>query len=223
MKKLISYNIILILFLLSCYSTLAQESNVINYKKFRYTKFLSVGGSSFDVNGFPSSPSYTSLELRLGTGIVKSVGKYFDLKSGLNIGLKVKRKSYFFGPSRQFTYKPWAMPSLDEAASNRSHLFIDIPLSMQFNYPRYRLGLKGGLNFRFWAPNDKSVDVLTGRSEIGMLGGISYNLIKKINIGLEYYYGLTDIWGGSYYENNSHLIEYYVRNQFAQIAIEHTF
>jgi hypothetical protein len=83
MKKLISYNIILILFLLSCYSTLAQESNVINYKKFRYTKFLSVGGSSFDVNGFPSSPSYTSLELRLGTGIVKSVGKYFDLNQDL--------------------------------------------------------------------------------------------------------------------------------------------
>ncbi|MCW5912070.1 MAG: hypothetical protein KIT62_13430 [Cyclobacteriaceae bacterium] len=186
-------------------------------------KFLSVGGSSFDVNGLPSSPSYASLELRLGTGIVKPIGKYFDLKSGLNIGLKVKRKSYFFGPSRQFTYKPWVMLSLDEAASNRNHLFIDIPLSLQFNYPKYRLGLKGGLNFRFWAPNDKSVDVLTGRSEIGMLGGISYNLIKRINIGLEYYYGLTDILGGSYYENNSHLMEYHVRNQFTQITIEHNF
>jgi len=202
---------------------LAQILNSDFNKKLRYTRALGIARSTFDVTGFPSSPDYASLELRLGAGIVKPIGKYFELKSGLNLGLKVKRKSYFFGPSKQFTYEPWVMLSLDEAASSRNHFFLDIPLTLQFNPPKTRIGLKGGLNFRFWAPNNDSVDVLTARQEIGLLGGISYNVFKKINIGLEHYYGLTDIWGGSYTGNNSQIIQFHARNQFTQITIEQTF
>jgi len=189
----------------------------------RYTRALSMARSTFDVTGFPSSPDYASLELRLGAGIVKPIGKYFDLKSGVHLGLKVKRKSYFFGPSKQFTSEPWVMRSLDEAASSRNHLFVEIPLTLQYNVPKTGIRLKGGLNFRFWAPNNDSVDVLTARPEMGMLGGVSYNLIKGINISLEHYYGLTNILSGSYFINNSQLIEYTVRNQFTQIVIEQTF
>jgi hypothetical protein len=211
------------LFLLSFQFSLAQVSNVIPYRKFQYTRFLGIARSSFDVNGRPSSPSYASLEVRIGVGVVKPIGKYFELKSGLNAGLKVKRESYFFGPSKQFTYEPWVMRSLDETASNRNHFFAEIPLTLQYNLPKTRIKLKSGLNFRFWAPNDDSVDVLAGRPEIGMLGGISYHLIKRINIGIEHYYGLTSILKGSYSGNNSKLIEYNVMNQFTQIVIEQTF
>lgn len=224
MKRFFRFGIITItLLLLSSQSSVSQISDVINDTKFRYTRFIGVARSSFDVNGLPSSPSYASLELRFGFGILKPLGKYFEVKSGLNLGLKVKRKSYFFGPSKQFTSEPWVMKSLDETASSRNHLFVEIPLTLQYTPPKSRIRLKGGLNFRFWAPNDDSVDVLTAKPEIGMLGGISYNLIKRINIGIEHYYGLTSILKGSYSGNNSQLIEYNVMNQFTQIVIEQTF
>lgn len=224
MKRFFEFDIITVTLLIFIYqSSVGQISDLINDNKFRYTRFLGVARSSFDVNGLPSSPSYSSLELRLGAGILKPIGKYFELKSGLNLGLKVKRKSYFFGPSKQFTNEPWVMRSLDEAASSRNHFFVEIPLTLQYNLPNTRIRLKGGLNFRFWVPNNDSVDVLTGRPEIGMLGGVSYNLYKRISIGLEYYYGLTNILRGYYYINSSQLIEYNVRNQFIQVVIEQTF
>jgi hypothetical protein len=211
------------IFLFSCQWCMAQIADNTNVKNFRYTGFLSVARSSFAVNGYPSSPSYPSLELRLGAGIAKPIGKYFELKSGLYLGLKVKRESYFYGPSKQYTQEPGLIYSLDKAASDRSHLFVDLPLTLQLNLPKTKIGLKAGLNSRFWVPNNDNVDVLTARQEIGMLGGISYNLIKRINIGLDYYYGLTDISGGSYSINNSQLAEYHVRNQFTQLTIEHKF
>lgn len=202
---------------------LAQIINSDFNKNLRYTKALSIARSTFDVTGLPSSPHYASLELRLGAGIVKPIAKYFDLKSGVYLGLKIKRQSYYFGLSKQYTNELWVLPALDEAANSRNHFFVDIPLTLQFNPPKTKIGLKGGLDFRFWAPNNDSVDALTARQEIGLLGGISYSLFKKITIGLEHYYGLTEIWGGSYIGNNSQLIQYHVRNQFTQITIEQNF
>lgn len=77
MKRVIRFDIVAAsLFLLGYQSGFAQESDVTIDKKFRYTRFLSVGRSSFDVNGLPSSPGYASLELRLGVGILKPIGKF---------------------------------------------------------------------------------------------------------------------------------------------------
>lgn len=213
-----------ILLLLSYQSCLAQGLNVItNDKKLRYTRILGVARSTFDVNGRPSSPNYASFELRFGAGVVKPIGEHVELRSGLNLGVKGKRKSYFFGPSGQFTYEPWVLPHLDEAASTRNHFFVEIPLTLQFNPAMTGIGIRCGPNYRFWAPNNSSVDVLTAKHEIGVLGGISYKVIKDISIGLEYYYGLSSISGGSYISSNSQLNEFNVRNQFAQLTIEQTF
>ena len=96
-------------------------------------------------------------------------------------------------------------------------------MTLQFNPPKTKLGIKAGLNSRFWAPNNANVDVLTARGEIGMLGGISYKITNRINIGLDYYYGLTDIWGGSYFTGIAQTGEFHVRNQFTQLTVEHSF
>lgn len=226
MKKLITFSMLAAtLFLLSHASGFAQRGDVIDNGKsrpLRHSRFLAIGRSSFDVNGFPSSPDYASLEMRLGAGIAKLLGKNFELKSGVTLGLKFKRKSYFYGPSKQFTNEPWVSLNLDETASSRNHLFIESPVALQFKLPKTGVRLKGGLNFRFWAPNNASVDVLSFQPEIGILGGISSNVGKRINVGVEHYYGLTDIWGGSS-RSNPGLIWFYVRNQFTQIVIERSF
>ena len=158
----------------------AQILNSDFNKKLRYTRALNIARSTFNVTGFHSSPDYPSLELRLGLGILKPIAKHFDFKSGVYLGLKMKRQSYYFGLSKQYTFEPWVLPALDEAASSRNHFFVDVPAVLQFNPRNTRIGLKGGFNFRCWAPNNDSVDILTARLEIGLLGGISYRVIKNI-------------------------------------------
>jgi len=220
MKTLLKINIsTTVIFLFICQLCCAQILNSGNNNKLRYTRALSVARSTFEVNGFPSSPDYSSLELRIGAGIVKPLGKYFDFKTGVYLGLKVKRQSYFFGPSKQFTKEPCVLPALDEAASSRNHFLVDIPFTLQFNPAKTKIGLRAGLNTRFWAPNNDNVDVLTARPEVGLLGGISHKLVKSINIGFDYYQGLTHIYGG----NNSQSGEFHVRNQFIQLTFEHSF
>jgi hypothetical protein len=198
---------------------LGQILNSDFNKKLRYTRALSIARSTFVVTGLPSSPDYASLELRLGAGIVKPIGKYFDFKSGVYLGLKIKRQSYFFGLSKQFTKEPWVLRALDEAASSRNHFLIDIPFALQFNPLKTKLGLRAGLNTRLWAPNNDNVDVLTARPEIGLLGGVSHKLVKALNIGFDYYHGLTDIYSGSISQSG----EFHVRNQFIQLTLEHYF
>ncbi len=197
----------------------AQIAKGVNDRKFIYTRALSIARSAFDVTGFPSSPDYASLELRLGAGIVKPIGKYFDVKSGVYLGLKMKRQSYYFGPSKQYTYEPWVHPGLDQTASSRNHIVVDIPFTLQFKPPKTKLGLSAGLNARCWAPNNANVDVLTAQPEIGLLGGVSHKLYRAINIGFDYYKGLTDIHGGSL----QHSGEFHVRNQFVQLTLERDF
>jgi len=220
MKTHMKINILItVSFLFISQLNLGQVINSDFNKKLRHTRALSIARSTFDVTGFPSSPDYASLELRLGAGIVKPIGKYFDLKSGVYLGLKMKRKSYYFGPSKQYTYEPWVHPGLDETASSRNHIVVDIPFTLQFKPPKTKLGLSAGLNARCWAPNNANVDVLTARPELGLLGGVSHKLVKAINIGFDYYHGLTDIYGG----NISQSGEFHVRNQFIQLTLERYF
>jgi hypothetical protein len=61
--------IIAALLLFSYQPGLSQISSTTKGNKFEYTRFLSVARSSFDVNGFPSSPNYSSWELKLGARI----------------------------------------------------------------------------------------------------------------------------------------------------------
>ena len=218
MRRFLWYNIITLVFLLSELACAAQIENGTQGKKLKFTGFFSVARSTFDVRNFSSSLTYPSLEFRCGGGIAKPIGKNFELKSGLYWGLKVKRKSYLSPPSQEFP-----ILRLDEAASSRNHFFADMPLTMQFNLPKPKIGFKAGLNSRFWAPNNKSVDVLTNKMEVGVLGGISCLIMKRISMGFEYYHGLTDIFGGSYFLNNGQLSAFHVKNQFTQLTFEHTF
>ena len=220
MKTHLRINILTtVIFLFISQLSLSQMLNSDFNNKLRYTRALSIARSTFDVTGFPSSPNYASLELRLGAGIVKPLGKYFDLKSGVYLGLKMKRQSYYFGPSKQYTYEPWVHHGLDQTASSRNHIVLDIPFTLQFKPPKTKLGLRAGLNARFWAPNNANVDVLTARPELGLLGGVSHKLVKAINIGFDYYHGLTDIHSGSMSQSG----EFHVRNQFIQLTLEHYF
>ncbi len=197
---------------------IAQKSDKTDHKKIKFIGVLGVARSTFDVSIL--SPKYPTLELRLGAGIVKPFGKFFELKSGLYLGLKVKRESYFIG--QLYTQQGVPLLKLDEASSNRNHFVVDMPLVLQLNVQQNKVGFRAGFNARFWKPNNDDVDVLTNRTEVGILLGITRRITRRVNSGLDFYYGLTDVYGGSIY-SSAPPVNFYVRNQFAQLTLEYSF
>lgn len=222
-NKLLNVRIIgTVIFLFSSQWSVAQVSDRTSNSKFRYLVVLGVARSTFEVRDVPSSPKYPSLELRLGVGLVKPLGKFCELKSGLYFGVKVKRESYYFGPTKNFTYEPSVIPRLDEAASNRNHFVLDIPLILQFNISHNKVGIRTGLNARLWKPHNDDVDVLAALHEIGILSGITHRITQRINIGLDLYLGLSNIYHGGIISNSGYPVSLKVTNQFAQLTVEYS-
>ena len=194
----------------------SQDSNGSS-KKIRFTAFASGGRSIFFTN--PSAPSkFPTLELRLGAGIIKPLGKNVELRSRLSFGAKFKREA-INRPGQPYIIGPPFTP-LDELASNRNYYFIEIPLAIQFNLPHPKIGLSFGLNYRFFLPHNKSVDFLANRRELGILPGITYRLSDKVHIGFDYCFGLTKIFSAAGQVDNKD-VTINMRNQFAQIRFDY--
>lgn len=176
---------------------------------------VGVAQSYFDVS-IPAH-NFQTLEYRLGAGLFKSIGR-FEIKPEVIIGLKGKRPSFLNG--NVYSQPGFPMLKLDETVSGRSHLFLEIPIVVQFNFLHPKLGLRAGLSGRFWAPYNHPVDVLSSRKEVGAIGGITYRF-KKFNICLDHFIGLTEIWGGSIDVNGAQTIVFEVKNRYSQIVIEY--
>ncbi len=218
MRTTLKIQIVLVITMISL-KGMAQSLVATSNKKLQYTGVVSIGRSSFICKGYTSPPDYASAEVRIGLGLSKQVGKYFELKSGMYFGLKFKRESYIYGSGNNTYFnEPDLNFSLNKTVSSRNHLVTDIPLVLQFNPPKTKLGLKAGLYGRFWAPYNASVDVLTGRPEVGILGGLSHQLTKRTSLGVELYRGLTRIYSGSYSTT-----VYSAWNQFAQLSFAYAF
>ena len=151
----------------------------------------------------------------MGVGVSKHVGK-FEFKPSVLLGLKGTKPSYKVG---QFYTQPGVpLLKLDDASSNRNHFVIEIPIVIQYNLPNPELGFRLGFDTRFWAANNRSVDVLTSKQEIGLLAGVCLNL-KHFSVGLDFYYGLSRIHGGSITYNGK-FYTFDVINSYSQISIE---
>jgi hypothetical protein len=211
------------LVLLSSLFAFAQPSED-GTRKIKYAAILGLGASKFEIHQVSESPHYGSFELRLGLGIIKPLGKYLELKSGLSFGIKMKRESYYFGPYNNYTREKAVLKRLDEATSNRNHFMYDLPLVLQYNLLQRKMGLRIGLNARFWTPKNDDVDVLTSLTEIGSISGVTYRISNKINAGIDAYFGVNDIYfGGFLTSGSSRLTSLKVTNQYAQFTIEYFF
>jgi hypothetical protein len=219
-QKIISTFILLIGF----HCCIGQELIKNDKKSLKYNIILGIARSTFEVHQVPESPKYPSLELRLGVGLIKPLGNIFEIKTGLYFGLKVKRESYFYGPTNQFTKERYVIPSLDETASARNHLVTDIPLMLQVNIPKSRLSLRTGLNARLWQPhNDADGDDLASRDEFGIISGLTHKFSSKINLGIDLYLGLTNIYFGGLVNSSPNPTQLKVTNQYAQFTMEYSF
>jgi hypothetical protein len=210
--------------LINCCSAIAQDSTSVSNNKLRFTSSIGFGQSTFAFN-IPAPSKFTTPEFKLGLGIIKPISKFLEVKSGISFGIKIKREPYnkLTPQGYLLVVTSPAFINTDELASKRNHYFLEIPLLFQFNFPHPKLGLRSGVNSRFWQPNNSDVDLLTARPELGILVGAYYRLNYKFNIGLDYYYGLTKMDKSSYTINTSPPFTFIMYNRFLQMNLEYKF
>lgn len=130
------------------YSCFAQDQPTA---KIRLSIVSGVGRSTFVYDRHtPSAINFPTTELRLGMGVTKPIVKNLEFKSALILGLKIKRKPYYDNPNF------YLGGLLDETVSNHNHLFLEIPLFLQYNFSKTIFGAKNffglrlGLNSRLF-------------------------------------------------------------------------
>ena len=173
--------------------------------------FVGVGRSTVKTNIFAPT-NFPALEVRLGAGLHKPLSKYFALKSRLTFGSRLKR-----GSDAEAVFDA-RFSAIDESRSNRNHYFLEIPLLVQVNFPQIKSGVRAGGNYRQYLPT-KPVDIVSGQSEFGIVAGVFYEITDKIDIGLDYYIGVSKIYtGGGNIDGQEYEIT--ARNRFAQLTLE---
>lgn len=218
MKSILTVTIII----LFSYTAIAQELPSNTNRKVRLTAATGFGQSTFAFN-IHSPSKFVTPEFRLSLGVIKPISNFFDLKSGISFGVKMKREAYNTQRAQGLIVMGPPFMETDLLASKRNHYFLEIPLLLQVHFNHPKLGLRSGLNSRFWQPNNSDVDLLTARPELGILVGAYYELNSKLNIGLDYYYGLTKMNNSIYVIDSSQPFTFIMYNRFLQMNLEYKF
>lgn len=210
MKSHFSY--LLVFALVPCF---AQKNTDTVKAESKFALFASVGKSSFVIS-LPAT-DFASTEARLGLEYKKPLNRHFDFITSFQLGIKFKRESYLNG---QFYSQPgFPLLSVNETASNRDHWLIELPLLLQYSCRYPRLNFRGGIAGRSWFPNNDDVDMLTARREFGLAGGIRYRTKVKVDIGVDFYEGVTKINSGAISQPNGTISYYEIRNRSIQGSI----
>jgi hypothetical protein len=193
-----------------------------NDTRLKFTAFTSIGRSI--IISDPSAPSkFPALELRIGGGIIKPIGRNIELRSRLAFGIKFKREPFNVDGQPYLIGPPFY--ALDELSSNRNYCFIEIPLTIQANLPHPKLGLSFGLNYRHFLAYDEPDShspYSPNRHEVGIIPGITYRANNKLHIGLDYYFGLTKTYStGGLIDNQEFMMD--AVNQFVQVRFDYIF
>ncbi len=163
---------------------------------------------------------FPSLEVRVGGSVEYRLADNFFVEGNANFGVRAKREP-FNKPGQPYAFgAPFS--SLDEVSSSRDHYFYEIPLRLVYLFPHPKIGIKAGMNYRFFFPNNDDVDFLTNRGEFGIIGGLFYRLNHKMNVGVDGYHGLTQIYS-SRVQTNGYEADFIIRNQFLQAYIQYQF
>lgn len=196
-----------------CHFVYSQSTQPRN-SPYNFSSIIGISRAKFEIKGI-STEEYPTLEVRLGGRISRNLSSRAQLKTGLNICFRAKRKSYLIDGN----YYGKGVPSLllDETASKRNHVALEIPLSLNIFINGNRSSLNAGLMGRFWQPNDMAGDILRSRQEIGYIAGASQRISSDVTIGIDFYWGLSSVPLYLY------STQYRVSNRFAQLTLEYTF
>lgn len=214
MKRLL---ILIALILVGFFTNAQSMQNSTNTSDIQFHGFAGIGRATIETN-ISAPTKFPALEIKIGAGISKPLNESLALSSRLAFGSRLKRKSDMSARhDGRFTI-------LDEHASERNHYFIEIPLLLQYHFSRAGLGLRAGGNFKQYLSSNSTnrPDMISGKSEFGIIGGAAYSLTDRINIGIEYHAGLTKIYkGGGTIDGRNYALT--GRNHLAQLVFEISF
>lgn len=198
--------------------TNAQDTTKVSWPLIVYA---SGGQSTFKCDPSGPEPSkFPTAEFRLGAGTSYTINDYFELRTRLVFGVKMKRESVN-KPGQPVTVgSPYF--SLDETASNINHFFYEVPILFQFNFPHPKIGLRAGPSFRSFFPNNDNVDLLVTKKEIGINLGAYVKAGDHFRIGADYYLGTRVIYN-SYVTIDNESFELKVRNRGIVVNVEYSF
>jgi hypothetical protein len=83
---------------------------------------------------------------------------------------------------------------VDETMSLRDHYFIEIPISLVYDFRKIQVG--AGVLGRHYFDNSQTLenDWLSGTYEFGIQPTLIYKLSKNIRVGVDYYVGVTSLF-----------------------------
>lgn len=202
-----------IAFLFSVSHFVYSQSSQFKNNHYNFSSIVGISRAKFEVTGV-STEEYPTFEVRLGGVISRNLSSRVQIKTGLNICFRAKRKSYLIDGN--YVGKGVLSLLLDETASKRNHVALELPLYLTILLNGNRSNLNAGLMGRFWQPNDMAGDVLRSRQEIGYIAGASQKISSDLSIGIDFYWGLSSV------PLNLNSTLYRVRNRFAQLTLEYT-
>jgi len=188
-------------------------AQALESKSIQAAIFLGGGRSFFATNVLKSRTRYPTPEYRLGVRMSKPLNHLFEVEARPALGIKMNSKI-------QNTLTPFEF--LEQATRNK-YLFIEVPLLLGYNVTK-RIGIKSGGNARmFLQSKDEQYGFLSNKFDFGIIGGANIEISKKLNVGIEYLYGITRVYQVYYY--NADLQPdtgtLTVRNRLLQIALEY--
>lgn len=219
--------------LISC--CVAQTLIDSSTNKMELTISSGAGRSTFATNVLKSQSKFPTTEVRLGLGVIKPIGKHFELISYLNVGSKLKGDRVYppgsSPPGVSFRLSP-PFNELEETVNSRNHHFVEIPFLLQFSVLNSKIGFRVGGNYRHFFQNkgyldssgqyNEGPDFLSNKKEFGILGGVSFRIFDNLKLTTSYCFGITKVNAVHYAQlNNFTDFRYDVRNQFSLVALEY--
>lgn len=168
---------------------IAMSQLITPDKKLKHSIHFGVARSTFKVSGILTE-KYPTIDFQTGWELSKPLTPRIQIKSGINLYFKGRRKSYFVNGSAYYGNKTPIL-LLDETTSKKYHCSFDIPLRFEYSFFNFNSSINAGILGRLWQPTNLSGDVLRSQKEIGYLLGARQKISSRFILGVDFYFGLS--------------------------------
>ena len=152
--------------------------------------------------------------IRMGIAADKPISKRLSLKTGLRIGMRIKRTSLYDEQDLYLRY-PYSFLDMDEKVSSSNSSFVEIPLGLQWTKKKIKIGISA--LYRDFAVFTDARDPM----DFGIVPSFLYMFNDKFSIGFEYFVGYNEIGKYSVHDDFGKFIYFDYSNRFAQLTIEY--
>ncbi len=214
------YTILAVLCFLVSIGGKAQTESAHNSRKIRLytTGGFGVSYFKYDVRKFNhkihgQSYRFAAPNIRIGIAAEKSISKSLSLKTGLRVGIRIKRTSLYDEQDLYFRY-PYSFLDMDEIVSSSNSSFVEIPVGLQWTRKKIKIGIS--VISRGFAVFTDARDP----TDFGIVPSLLYTLNDKVSIGLEYFVGYNEFGRYSVHDDFGKFIYFDYSNRFAQLTVE---